>query len=1097
MNDDTTSSLGSPPTVAWPALLVALAALYGWLTFQPPLDSARLTTEDNPYPRPPVPQHFKSVHARLWEDPLRAAGRGEPSDSSSAEDADSLLMRWIAPRGSTGDREAAWKVLDAVRPESGEMLILPVLLPGGPSTDDSEQRKRIRYAVLSALNTCGFRLSFPDRMTYVDVPVAVQVAGSRLPPKRIRVPTKLFALDHTEPFFDDEDGDGPKDRKALVLWINESQLGSKPLTAIYDILAQLVPPRKVRPVQTQMLRIIGPANSDTLMSMAIENSTWPVIPSTWPEIPKLTLNMGGLLNIGGVLFSTGDWFKVPNFKIWDEEAVLLSPRSTIWGTYMRNEGSSTQKPEESFEAFTGGDQTTCGLRVVRTIGTDELLVAALEEELRLRQAWPREKVNDECIVLVTEKDTLYGRNLPKIFEHKFESDYASPHEQRCALIPLQRKTGADADKLDHLTLYTFLRGIDGVVPNESAKKPSNSSQRDQNEQTATSEVRSVGRAQLDYLQRLQQTLTEIDRCQRRRGGRGILAIGVVGTDLYDKFLVLRALRNRFRDTVFFTTDLDAEMTDPRELRTTQNLVVASHFGLQLHPDLQRDVAPFRDNYQTATYLTTLMAVGDRRAQDVTQQKLWRENGDDPSGLSPLVFEIGRRVPYQLTMTREVDFPTSSIHPPSPREVNHPSASWLARWWFLISITLIGLALIFINTTRQIVDQILKPQIGGSLLALAAVAVLLGLAISRDHTAEAGEPFVLWEGVSIWPTTILRYLASTLVALFFVISITDLKNNRTGKLRDKFTGELPPATSPEKGRWRRLLDYLLVRWPDPLQRPGKYSVREAFAYYYRDCALGATAVRVGVITVTLLLFAASVFCIFDYPRVPVRGYVSFWLGLTALLLSIGGAVALCVFVIDATEVCRRFVRRLVEDTGAWPVKERLTAYKEGRPTTDRSLEDAELYFQRPSSNVDDLSELLKVRVIAERTNVVGKLVQYPFIVLMLLILSRHPVFDAFPLTIPVVFLSGAVFVALLIVAFNLKREARRAQATVIDRLRDSLSNAIGEENKIRENQLRALIDEISHESRGAFRPISRDYLFRGLAIPLGGVSTLLVLEHFAQ
>ena len=56
-----------------------------------------------------------------------------------------------------------------------------------------------------------------------------------------------------------------------------------------------------------------------------------------------------------------------------------------------------------------------------------------------------------------------------------------------------------------------------------------------------------GRAQYDYLRRLRRPIEELGN---------VSAIGVVGSDVYDKLLVLRALKPYFPDCVFFTTDLD-------------------------------------------------------------------------------------------------------------------------------------------------------------------------------------------------------------------------------------------------------------------------------------------------------------------------------------------------------------------------------------------------------------------------------------------------------------------------------------------------------------------------------------------------------------
>lgn len=66
-----------------------------------------------------------------------------------------------------------------------------------------------------------------------------------------------------------------------------------------------------------------------------------------------------------------------------------------------------------------------------------------------------------------------------------------------------------------------------------------------------------GLNQSDYLRRLAQQLKreEADR-QRFHGGR-LRAIGLLGSDVYDKLMILQALRPEFPDAVFFTNNFDA------------------------------------------------------------------------------------------------------------------------------------------------------------------------------------------------------------------------------------------------------------------------------------------------------------------------------------------------------------------------------------------------------------------------------------------------------------------------------------------------------------------------------------------------------------
>ena len=123
-----------------------------------------------------------------------------------------------------------------------------------------------------------------------------------------------------------------------------------------------------------------------------------------------------------------------------------------------------------------------------------------------------------------------------------------------------------------------------------------------------------------------------------RTGTGIFAIGVLGSDVYDKLLVLQSLRKRFPNALFFTTDLDAALSFKTNLSVTRNLIVASAYGLSLQAQLQRSIAPFRDVYQTAGYYATLRAIS--------------EPGDEASKRraygSPGIFEVSRNGAVDLT-----------------------------------------------------------------------------------------------------------------------------------------------------------------------------------------------------------------------------------------------------------------------------------------------------------------------------------------------------------------------------------------------------------------------------------------------------------------
>ncbi len=185
---------------------------------------------------------------------------------------------------------------------------------------------------------------------------------------------------------------------------------------------------------------------------------------------------------------------------------------------------------------------------------------------------------------------------------------------------------------------------------EKDKKSGDTSNKE--EQKRTSGSRPDGHDQTDSLLRLADMMATEDREARNKGEKGFRAIGVLGSDVYDKLLILRALRPRFPDVVFFTNNLDAQFSQPEEWEAAHNLVVVSAFGLRLHDRWQRNIPPFRDGYQTATFLGTLVATGEfeqRPGSLVVKDQLL-----PPLALSkimdlPRVFEIGRNGALDLSV----------------------------------------------------------------------------------------------------------------------------------------------------------------------------------------------------------------------------------------------------------------------------------------------------------------------------------------------------------------------------------------------------------------------------------------------------------------
>ncbi|HLJ12303.1 MAG TPA: hypothetical protein VKU82_14000 [Planctomycetaceae bacterium] len=1050
-----------------PALIVAIGGLVAYFTIEPALESRRPDLSKRTLvPPPPAAPGLNALHSRLWDDPLAVAyedsQRRHREGPKSSQSLGSLLQHALCLNSGQEELQryfesVAQRFLD-LRHGNGKFLCLPVLVPGEPYDSDTEDRKRITYAVLSALGCCGYELSAPDRVSYVELPMIVQIPAldESVCLERFVVPAKLFQRTDVPGRVPNRDGpDG-----VMVLWINEDQLGRRPLAAIGQVLEGLFGKFNSNSKNRIDLRIIGPVSSDTLLGMALEDADW--------EAPSATDAMGPAYRA-----ATERKYFSRTYGTHDESPRLFSGRATISALVFDKE-TETRSPRSILSDFTGARSTNSGLSVVRTIGSDWQLAQVLARELILREAWPR---SDDAahpshaarhIVLVTESDSLYGRALPAVLRKAFPKS-------------LNSSEPATSQPEDMLHVFTYLRGLDGKIP--GVKKEDDESHSENKAQDSDSDplraqntetIPASGRSQFDYLRRLEQQLVEIDQASRDAGQEGIKAIGVVGSDIYDKLLVLRALRKRFPRTWFFSTDLDAALSLPSEYPTTRNLIVASHFGLTLNPQLQRSALPFRDVYQTATYFSTLLALDDDAAQSAISKARdpWGldrevdEDASESSTLDPLVFEIGRSGPYQLTIpARETSPSNQRVHPPGPRE-----SHWLDNAWhacaLLALIVLAGAGLCCLSENvregakviccgwrrrdwnpKRIISRIVVLLLAGLFLFLVRAAVI-------DHTNPSGEPFVMFEGISIWPTSIIRFIVIVLSIGFIGRAILDARGDRPRELHRLCERSAGPAETPSHCG-------ALVE---------AYCARASLGFHVVWTLTPATA---------FALFSLLLLNITERPPRPFRGPSAeqwqFWV-LSGAAISL---IYLTFLVVAHVESCRRFVKALGES-----------------PADFSAAEVRALHTARQPLAPADLGELEAVRIIAESTEAVGKSIKYPFIALFVMILSQHPALDKLEFPWALIAIWALMMALLFWAAHAMRRDAGKAREQALGRLRDALSSAMNPKGapshaSLRVQQLQQYIAEIESEDRGAFQPLIRDPLIQALTL---GTSGGLMLIH---
>ncbi len=1020
---------------------------------------------------------LQDADARLWQDPFTAVQRHH-------DELQKVLERDASEKRSAHHLErhqfgALHKEIEKALAK-GPLTILGVTVSSAPYAEDVERRQRNRYATLAGLNRSAFAPDNGDHIGYV-----VTRAGdpSKKCPQDVeslpdKIPYEWFSPTTERPQ-ETVDG-GLAQRRMLVLWLSEGALAKQPIASLEALTRCLGLSEDSSRLSVRML---GPATSDTLRTLLADNARTP--PATGPKIE------------------------------------IYSPNATASNdTLLEGLGTTVRIPQ----CPQAGDPPNGRVCVARTIVTDDQLAQSVILELERRGI----RLRPECIsptdgncntrdrmALISEWDTFYGRSLPDAIGRVL-----------CPKSPLQ---------CNSVLRKSYLQGIDGTVPGESTAQPAaggaaaRTEQKEVTKETARGE-RAEGRHQFDYLRRLTDELKQ-HNADPHKGD--IKAIGILGSDVYDKLLVMQALRGEFPQAQFFTTDVDARLLHPQEFKWARNVVVASGFGLQLRKELQGDIPPFRDTYQTSLFYSTLLALApDSRPPN--QKQLGAK-------LPPRIFETGRRHAYALdrdratgTCDRYRPLECATIHPDSPPFV--PIA--MRNGWLyipaLLLLAVIGLPLYSAMrrggqaedlsrrmdaspedvragiTSRIALDisrRILARRRGRALkvfaiTTLALVPVLHLAAILLLDSRFNEEPLTFYEGISVWPTEALRLYAGILAIFLTYWAMLRMETNQvelTGWFFPKCrTLGLPEFDFNRQGVWTAIATNL--RWGNlkrilacdllegqTLDTPDARLNAEKFwrAYVFHS-SLAASAIRTALAASVFMAFSMSLVWILGLPHTPYRGNFSLIADRIAVLgWSTPLLLVLTFHVVDATLLCKRFIATLSDRHTQWPDDTR-THY--GAVTTDSSQSDPD---------VDEAyDDWIDMRLIAERTAAISSLVYYPLIVMIVLLFARSTLFDTWHWPVGLVIPLAVSLIVLFACYIGLRREAEAARAIALAKVARRLLVAKGQGPVAATlaAQLELMLRNIETMREGAFALITQQPLVKALLIFISA-SGLAILEYF--
>ena len=1068
----------------------------------------------------------KSIDARLWEDPFAALGKS--LDKSQKEQLRSQCDAGQHPR--LENHPECFSPLQRESSEGRNALVIGVMMTDAPYAEDSEHRRRTRYAVLAGLEQKSFA---PEDARHIYYFVWNQRGKhSHVAPI---IPYEKF---HSKKFDQDiivvwlKDGIFDKDFPIEDFWSLRRFIFDNPFASVATKIGirQLALPTVKS--NNNPLIILGPNSSNKLHEMIAEAknckniSDCPLPIKSSDDFPRIRFYSYSANASNAWLSSDRDLPKaIANDKNWCEH----------------------HQEEDDSQWLQYSIFNNTKINIERSLPTDFKLSHEMACELQKRMSEDQRK--NYNIVLISEWDTLYGQYLPM--------DMTS---ELCHVF------GCGAgDAALHVFPYTYLRGLDGQLPaheaNElgGADKSAPTSSPGDKENTAVNFFRTqpgddkmdrpVGQGQFDYLRRIDERLQKISENLRLQGGkRKIDAIGILGSDVFDKLLILRALSPDFPDTLFFTTGFDEAYTMQSELPWTRNLIISSSFGPRLSSRHQGQAPSFRDSRQTQAFLATQLAIDDAEAVSGNTEAARNEATEDAKALrrefqKPRIFEIERNG-YPLPLVNFIpdaapkdsscpdaetceDLPQiaskwfgwkARAAPSSGTAASgdaqeesleeresaylYPTYELTSRYNLFSGLTLLGLlagAALFSAKVRKW---------AGVEVAILGAGLFLGAGLVADWGQFAswltehgkGEPLVILEGVSVWPTVLLRLLGIFLALYFIWLSKRRLTKNLLKISRENGLDIPQDATASFFGN--REESYILnkvMKLFHPENMLGAFNISfglkerrrseddrnqtlqigPIWDAYVRQERFARRFWRVtAYVAAMMIVNMLIVFPVFGWPSFPFRGVLSYNLYTYTTFTYVIMMNFVVFFVFDATVFCLLFVRKLCAKKSEWP-------------ETTMTLFGERLKLPRDTI----MHDWIDLDFVIERTRCVGSLVYFPFVLLALLVLSRSTVFANFAPNLSLLVAQGLCLMLVFVSTIMLWWAA----TTVRDTTKQNLMNRIisaksgAGETKGYAGQLEVLLQRVEQLKEGAFGPITQQPLVRAVLLPLGSFGWASLIE----
>ncbi|RKT44224.1 hypothetical protein [Thiocapsa rosea] len=385
---------------------------------------------------------------------------------------------------------------------------------------------------------------------------------------------------------------------------------------------------------------------------------------------------------------------------------------------------------------------------------------------------------------------------------------------------------------------------------------------------------------------------------------------------------------------------------------------------------------------------------------------------------------------------------------------------------------------------------------GSLLAVAGYFVF-------DDLQKGGEPFSILEGVSIWPSEIIRVVAGLLAIYFFVRAFQTQKLSMEEIGRNFHlapTDSDNPAVATQSGRGRPKNDPGCAGvFSDPAPQVTPRCATEIWSEFRSGCSIPATLRRIAPETVLFFVLAFVLMLAFGMPNRPTRSDLSWTLDFVVIMSVLIPFLGLLFLMVDATKRTRKLADALSRPV-FWPPQTleamNLASYVQKPRKAWLVRKDSHDGKREPPCAPQGTDVVwLDVKLIAEVTRPVGNLVWYPMWVLLLLIAARHPVFDAWSMPAAWIVVVGATALYAAGCAWVLRQSAERVRDDAKSQLDHAIRKTLDDSGYAGcKEQLAFLRDEVQGISDGAFRPFTQQPLVRAAFTAISSLSGLALLQY---